>query len=145
MRAALIHMAWIGVALALAFVALNPPYVPVAGWLATVVTLLVVGLLIGLLRDYLRRLIGSLSEATRRDPLTELLNRRAFIAGPLSVTRIICSASSCPDSTISFSAPSTTAIKSNAVSVSETSEIKLNRLTYSVTQPMWCFSVSSVT
>jgi diguanylate cyclase (GGDEF)-like protein/putative nucleotidyltransferase with HDIG domain len=78
MRAALAHMAWIAVAFAGALAAVNPPYVPVAAWVATVGTLLVVGLLVGLLRDYMTGLIGSLSDAARRDPLTELLNRRAF-------------------------------------------------------------------
>ena len=78
LSAALWHLAWIGLAFAVELLVVNPSYVPVASWVATVGTLLAIGLLLGLLRDYLLGLIGSLTDAARRDPLTELLNRRGF-------------------------------------------------------------------
>jgi diguanylate cyclase (GGDEF)-like protein/putative nucleotidyltransferase with HDIG domain len=78
LRAALGHMAWIGLAFAVELLAANPSYVPAAAWVATVGTLLAIGLLVGFLRDHLMGLIGSLTDAARRDPLTELLNRRGF-------------------------------------------------------------------
>ncbi len=78
LRAALAHLGWIGVAFAVELLVVNPSYVPLAGWVATVGTLLAVGLLVGVLRDHLMGLIGSITDAARRDPLTELLNRRGF-------------------------------------------------------------------
>jgi diguanylate cyclase (GGDEF)-like protein len=78
LRAALAHMALIGAAFA-AELAVDPPgYTPVAGWVATVGTLVTIGLLVALLRHRLTEMITSLTDAARRDPLTELLNRRGF-------------------------------------------------------------------
>jgi len=51
---------------------------PLDGWVATVVTLLVTGLFVSVVRDRLARLIGRLRDAAHRDPLTALLNRRGF-------------------------------------------------------------------
>jgi len=47
-------------------------------WMMLMGTLLVVGVLVGLLRQRLDALIDRLTDAARTDPLTGLLNRRAF-------------------------------------------------------------------
>lgn len=47
-------------------------------WLITLGTVVVAGLLVGLLRLRVERLIASLSDAARTDPLTGLRNRRGF-------------------------------------------------------------------
>ncbi len=49
-------------------------------WLLTVGTLLLLGALIGLLRRRMQGLVSRLADAASTDPLTELLNRRAFEA-----------------------------------------------------------------
>jgi diguanylate cyclase (GGDEF)-like protein/putative nucleotidyltransferase with HDIG domain len=76
--AALVHFALIAAAYALALVVESPAENPLDGWIATVVTLLITGSLISIVRDRLTRLIESLSDAAHRDPLTGLLNRRGF-------------------------------------------------------------------
>jgi diguanylate cyclase (GGDEF)-like protein/putative nucleotidyltransferase with HDIG domain len=78
LRAALVHMASIGVAFAAVLAVEDFDYTPLAGWIATVGTLLVTGLLIAAARSQVIGLVESLSDAARRDPLTTLLNRRGF-------------------------------------------------------------------
>jgi diguanylate cyclase (GGDEF)-like protein/putative nucleotidyltransferase with HDIG domain len=76
--AALIHLGVVAGAFAIELAARDLSFTPVAGWLATVGTLLLAGLAIGAIRDRLTTLIEGLTNAARRDPLTELLNRRGF-------------------------------------------------------------------
>jgi diguanylate cyclase (GGDEF)-like protein len=47
-------------------------------WLLTIWTVIVVGVFIAVLRQRMRGLVGRLSDAASRDPLTQLLNRRGF-------------------------------------------------------------------
>ena len=75
---ALVHMASIAVAFGAVLAVEDLDYTPVAAWVATVGTLLVVGLLVGGVRSQMTRLVNSLTDAAHRDPLTELLNRRGF-------------------------------------------------------------------
>ena len=77
-RWALAHMAVLGIMFAALLVARDPGYVPVAAWATTLGTLGTVGLLVTYARDRLDVLIAKLSDAARRDPLTQLLNRRGF-------------------------------------------------------------------
>jgi diguanylate cyclase (GGDEF)-like protein len=76
--AALVHLALMAAGYALALGLEDPAENPLDGWVATVVTLLVTGLFVSVVRDRLARLIGRLSDAAHRDPLTDLLNRRGF-------------------------------------------------------------------
>jgi diguanylate cyclase (GGDEF)-like protein len=75
---ALAHLALIAAGYAGALALESPPGNLIDGWIGTVGTLLVVGIFIALVRDRLSALIASLSDAARRDPLTDLLNRRGF-------------------------------------------------------------------
>lgn len=77
-RWALAHMAALGIMFAALLVARDPGYVPVAAWAITLGTLTSAGLLVTFARDRLTSLIAELSDAARRDPLTQLLNRRGF-------------------------------------------------------------------
>jgi diguanylate cyclase (GGDEF)-like protein/putative nucleotidyltransferase with HDIG domain len=76
--AALIHLGVVAGAFAIELAARDLSFTPVAGWLATVGTLLLAGLAVAAIRDRLTALIEGLTNAVRRDPLTELLNRRGF-------------------------------------------------------------------
>ena len=76
--AALVHLAIIAAAYAVALVEESPADNPLDGWIATVATLLLTGLLISVVRDRLTHLIAGLSDAAHHDPLTDLLNRRGF-------------------------------------------------------------------
>jgi diguanylate cyclase (GGDEF)-like protein len=76
--AALVHLALMAAGYALALALEEPPENPLDGWVATVGTLLVTGLFVSIARDRLTSLIGRLSDAAHRDPLTDLLNRRGF-------------------------------------------------------------------
>ena len=76
--AALVHLALMAAGYALALGLEDPAENPLDGWVATVVTLLVTGLFVSVVRDRLSRLIGRLRDAAHRDPLTGLLNRRGF-------------------------------------------------------------------
>jgi diguanylate cyclase (GGDEF)-like protein len=78
LRAAVAHMAFIAIAYGVALAIESPPNNPVDGWVATVGTLLVTGVFVALVRDRLAGLIANLTDAARRDPLTELFNRRGF-------------------------------------------------------------------
>src|SRR5947208_2913 len=78
LRPALAHLTFLGVGYAVALAAENPSGSVVDGWIATVGTLLVTGVFVALVRDRLAGLIANLTDAARRDPLTELFNRRAF-------------------------------------------------------------------
>jgi diguanylate cyclase (GGDEF)-like protein/putative nucleotidyltransferase with HDIG domain len=78
LRAALGHLALLAVGYAAALAAESPPGQVVDGWIATVGTLLVTGVFVALVRDRLSGLIANLTDAARRDPLTDLFNRRAF-------------------------------------------------------------------
>jgi diguanylate cyclase (GGDEF)-like protein len=76
--AALVHLALMAAGYALALGLEDPAESPLDGWVATVVTLLVTGLFVSIVRDRLAGLIGRLSDAAHRDALTQLLNRRGF-------------------------------------------------------------------
>jgi diguanylate cyclase (GGDEF)-like protein/putative nucleotidyltransferase with HDIG domain len=76
--AALIHLGVVAGAFAVELFARDLDYTPVAGWLATVATLLLAGVVVATIRDRLAALIESLTNAARQDPLTDLLNRRGF-------------------------------------------------------------------
>jgi diguanylate cyclase (GGDEF)-like protein/putative nucleotidyltransferase with HDIG domain len=76
--AALIHLGVVAGAFAIELAARDLSFTPVAGWLATVGTLLLAGVAVAAIRDRLTALIEGLTNAARRDPLTELLNRRGF-------------------------------------------------------------------
>jgi len=76
--AALVHLGVVGGAFAIALALRDLAFTPVAGWLATVATLLLAGVAVATIRDRLSELIEGLTTAARRDPLTELLNRRGF-------------------------------------------------------------------
>jgi two-component system, cell cycle response regulator len=78
LRAALGHLALIAVGYGVALAAESPSGSVVDGWIATVGTLLVTGVFVALVRDRLAGLIANLTDAARRDPLTDLFNRRAF-------------------------------------------------------------------
>jgi diguanylate cyclase (GGDEF)-like protein/putative nucleotidyltransferase with HDIG domain len=78
LRAALGHLALLAAAYAAALAAQSPPGQVVDGWIATVGTLLVSGVFVALVRDRLTGVIAHLTDAARRDPLTDLFNRRAF-------------------------------------------------------------------
>jgi len=78
LRWALLQIAALGVMFAALLVWRDTGYSPVAAWVTTVLTLTAVGLLVAFARDRLTTLIQKLSDAARRDPLTELLNRRGF-------------------------------------------------------------------
>ena len=71
-------MALVAVAYAVVLAAQDHSGTRVDGWVATVGTLLVAGVLVALLRDRLVGTIGSLTQVSSHDPLTQLLNRRGF-------------------------------------------------------------------
>ena len=77
-RSALAHTTALGIMFAALLVVRDPGYVPVAAWATTMVTLTIGGLVVAYARDRLNILIAKLSDAARRDPLTQLLNRRGF-------------------------------------------------------------------
>jgi diguanylate cyclase (GGDEF)-like protein len=76
--AALVHLALMAAAYALALALEDPTENPLDGWLATVLTLLVTGVFVSMVRDHISGLIRRLSDAAQRDPLTDMLNRRGF-------------------------------------------------------------------
>jgi diguanylate cyclase (GGDEF)-like protein len=76
--AALVHLALMAAGYAFALALEEPPDNPLDGWVATVGTLLVTGLFVGVVRDGVGRLITRLSDAAHHDALTDLLNRRGF-------------------------------------------------------------------
>jgi diguanylate cyclase (GGDEF)-like protein/putative nucleotidyltransferase with HDIG domain len=76
--AATVHLAVITAAFAAELEAQDLTYSPVGGWLATVATLLLTGIVIAATRDRLVAMVDRLTNAARRDPLTDLLNRRGF-------------------------------------------------------------------
>ncbi len=78
LRAALAQLAFLAACYAGALAAESPSGQVVDGWIATVGTLLITGVFVALVRDRLSTLIAHLSDAARRDPLTDLFNRRAF-------------------------------------------------------------------
>jgi diguanylate cyclase (GGDEF)-like protein/putative nucleotidyltransferase with HDIG domain len=78
LKAALVHLALIAVAFAVQLEAQDLDYTPVADWLATVATLLLAGIVVAATRDRTAAVVEGLSHATRRDPLTDMLNRRGF-------------------------------------------------------------------
>ena len=75
---ALVHTGLMATGYGLALALESPADSAAPGWLATVGTLVLVGLFVGLVREQVVSLIAGLSEAARRDPLTDLLNRRGF-------------------------------------------------------------------
>ncbi len=78
LRAALAHMALVAAAYAIVLAAEDYSGTRVDGWVATVGTLLVAGVVVALLRDRAVHTISSLGRMSSHDPLTELLNRRGF-------------------------------------------------------------------
>jgi diguanylate cyclase (GGDEF)-like protein/putative nucleotidyltransferase with HDIG domain len=77
-RAAIAHLVLIAVAFGAVILIDDPPGEELGGWLATVATLGLAGYLIGRVRDRVAGLVTNLTDAARRDPLTDLLNRRGF-------------------------------------------------------------------
>ncbi|HEU4976950.1 MAG TPA: diguanylate cyclase [Baekduia sp.] len=76
---AYLHLAWVGIAYALALLLIPAgEEVRAVRWFLLVGTLGVIGTLADLLRSRSDALIGRLGEAARTDPLTGLLNRRGF-------------------------------------------------------------------
>ena len=78
LRAALAQVAFLGTMFASLLVLRNPDYDPVGAWLATMVTLLSVGLFVAVARERVSARLAALTDAARRDTLTRLLNRRGF-------------------------------------------------------------------
>jgi diguanylate cyclase (GGDEF)-like protein/putative nucleotidyltransferase with HDIG domain len=76
--AALAHLALISGAFAVELAVQPLDYTPLAGWIATTLTLLLAGVVVATIRDRMTNLIEGLTHAARRDPLTDLLNRRGF-------------------------------------------------------------------
>ncbi len=77
-RIALAQITLIGGLFALELADRDLAHTPVAEWVTTIGTLLLVGLVVSVVRDRLSDVISNLSDAARRDPLTGLLNRRGF-------------------------------------------------------------------
>src|SRR4051812_9131831 len=78
LRPALVHLGLLAIGYGAALIAESPPGTAIDGWIATVGTLLVTGVFVGLVRDRLASLIANLTDAARRGPLTDLYNRRGF-------------------------------------------------------------------
>jgi diguanylate cyclase (GGDEF)-like protein/putative nucleotidyltransferase with HDIG domain len=78
LRAAVPHLAFAGLCYAVLLATADSPEAPVTRWMVVVGTLGVAGLLVGVLRERVERLIARLADAAQRDPLTELLNRRGL-------------------------------------------------------------------
>ena len=76
-REAIAQLAFIGVGYGTAL-ALVPGEVRAARWLLLMGTVIAAAALVGLLRARMARLVERLSDASRTDPLTGLLNRRGF-------------------------------------------------------------------
>ena len=76
-RAAFLQIIPMAIALALVLADERPPGAE-EQWAITVGTVLVVGVLVGLLKSHAERLIARLADAAHSDPLTELRNRRGF-------------------------------------------------------------------
>ena len=75
---ALVHLGSIAAAFAAVIAVEDPSFSPVAGWLVTIGTLLVTGVLIAVVRTRAAGLVASLTDAAHHDPLTGLQNRRGF-------------------------------------------------------------------
>ena len=78
LRAALLYVAATGAMFAAVLLARDSETATVATWLATVGTLLSGGLLVAVVRRRVLEMVSGLSDAVRRDPLTNMLNRRGF-------------------------------------------------------------------
>jgi diguanylate cyclase (GGDEF)-like protein/putative nucleotidyltransferase with HDIG domain len=76
--AALVHLGLAMTGYALALAAESPPGSHLDGWLATTGTLLAGGLFVVAVRDRVSAVIAGFADASHRDALTELLNRRGF-------------------------------------------------------------------
>ncbi len=76
-RAAFLQIIPMAIALALVLADERPPGAE-EQWAITVGTVLLVGVLVGLLKAHAERLIARLADAAHSDPLTELRNRRGF-------------------------------------------------------------------
>ena len=76
----LIHWALVGAGYALALAANSPDWTPAAEWVATLGSLLAIGLFVAVVRDRVGGLAAQpgVAGSRRRDPLTGLLSRRAF-------------------------------------------------------------------
>ena len=77
-RFALAHMAALGGLFAGELALRDSVSMPLGSWVATLGTLISVGLLVSIVRDRLASMVSNLTDAARRDPLTGLLNRRGF-------------------------------------------------------------------
>lgn len=76
--AAIVQLAFIAACYAGVLALEDLDYTPIAAWVATVGTLTLSGMLVAHVRDGTSRLVADLTDAVRRDPLTQLLNRRGF-------------------------------------------------------------------
>jgi diguanylate cyclase (GGDEF)-like protein len=77
-RAATVQAAGVAFAFALYLAAEDHSSAAPIRWMIVVTTVATTGILVSLLRDRVERLIHRLAAAARTDPLTQLLNRRAF-------------------------------------------------------------------
>jgi diguanylate cyclase (GGDEF)-like protein len=77
-RAATVQVAAVAFAFALYLSVQDHSSAAPTRWVLVVVTVTTIGVLVSLLRDRVERLITGLTAAARTDPLTQLLNRRAF-------------------------------------------------------------------
>ena len=75
---AVLQLTLVGVSYAWALSMVGDAVVPLQRWLLTVGTAVLAGVLVASLRDQIQGLILRLTDAARTDPLTGLLNRRAF-------------------------------------------------------------------
>lgn len=78
LRGAVFQLALIAAAYAGVLAMQDLGYTPVAEWVAAAGTLALTGLVVTQVRDGTSRLVADLTDAVRRDPLTQLLNRRGF-------------------------------------------------------------------
>ena len=76
-RAAAVPLAAVTLSSAVAFAVERPPGAG-ALWATTVGTALIAGVIVGGFKVYVERLVDRLADAARKDPLTELWNRRGF-------------------------------------------------------------------
>jgi diguanylate cyclase (GGDEF)-like protein/putative nucleotidyltransferase with HDIG domain len=77
-RAAAAHMVLVAAAFGAVLLIEDPPGEPFGGWLGGVATLAFASYLITRVRSTVANLVAHLTDAARRDPLTDLLNRRGF-------------------------------------------------------------------
>jgi diguanylate cyclase (GGDEF)-like protein/putative nucleotidyltransferase with HDIG domain len=78
LRASIFQLVVIGACFAGVLALEDVSYTPAAGWAATMITLGITVVVVSRLRDSMTSMLSELADAVRRDPLTQLLNRRGF-------------------------------------------------------------------